>query len=98
VVTADHGRSNAFMHHGGVPEAARVWALFAGSVVTARGRPVTAPRRLADIAPTIRSTVGLASDTNPAAGTSLLAWLAPSEPAYARVATSSARVALSASN
>ena len=79
VVTADHGRSSAFMHHGGAPEAARVWALFAGSVVTARGRLITTPRRLADIAPTIRSTLGLASDTNPAAGTSLFPLLSPSE-------------------
>jgi len=98
VVTADHGRSSGFVNHGGAPEAARVWALFAGSVVTARGRPITTRRRLADIAPTIRSAVGLAGDTNPTAGTSLLPWLAPLELDYARVATSAARVARSASN
>ncbi len=62
VCTADHGRSHTFRHHGAAPEAARVWALFAGSAVAARKVNLTTTARLADIAPTIRSVVGLFQD------------------------------------
>ena len=77
VVTADHGRSSGFSQHSHAPEAARVWALFAGSGVTARGHAIATASRLADIAPTIREFVGLDSDPSPLAGTSLASKLAP---------------------
>jgi len=72
IVTADHGRSSGFSQHTNCPEAARVWALIAGSGVTARERPLTLGHRLADIAPTIREFVGLARDRSASAGSSLL--------------------------
>ena len=75
VCTTDHGRSHGFNHHGGAPEAARVWALFAGSVVAARGQLVANTTRLADIAPTVRTFVDLQRDTQPAAGQALFARL-----------------------
>jgi arylsulfatase A-like enzyme len=80
ICTADHGRASNFRHHGGAPEAARVWALFAGSVVRARGPRAAALTRLTDIAPTIREVVGLTADRQPGAGHSLLSWLAAPEP------------------
>ena len=74
MVTA-RGRSGGFNDHSSAPEAARVWALFAGSVVAAQ-RPAVAPTaRLADIAPTVRTFIGLAGDTQPNAGQSLFAKL-----------------------
>lgn len=75
VCTTDHGRSHGFNHHGGAPEAARVWALFSGSVVAARGQIVANTARLADIAPTVRTFIDLRRDTQPAAGQSLFAKL-----------------------
>ncbi len=75
ICTADHGRSRGFNHHGGAPEAARVWALFAGSVVAAHPPMVAATARLADIAPTVRTFLGLPRDTQPSAGQSLFAKL-----------------------
>lgn len=71
IVTADHGRSNGFAQHTNCPEAARVWALVAGSGVTARARRSTGQYRLADIAPTIRDFAGLAPDAAKTAGLSL---------------------------
>ena len=61
LVTADHGRGKRFAGHGAVaPESARVWLVASGSGITAR-REVAAPklRRLADVAPTIRSLMRL---------------------------------------
>lgn len=75
VCTTDHGRSRGFNHHGGAPEAARVWALFAGSVVAARGQLDAETTRLADIAPTVRSFIDLRRDTQANAGHSLFARL-----------------------
>lgn len=71
VVTTDHGRARGFRHHSHSHEAARVWALFAGSVVTERGLAIAEPSRLADIAPTISSIIGLPRDTDTRAGHSL---------------------------
>lgn len=79
ICTSDHGRARGFRHHGGAPEAARVWALFTGSVVKARGHMVAAPSRLADIAPTVREFVGLPKQSGPDAGRSLLPLLAQVE-------------------
>ena len=71
IVTADHGRSSTFTQHSSAPEAARVWALLAGSGVTARGHIAATPSRLADIAPTVRAFLGLHGDSDPSAGLSL---------------------------
>lgn len=72
VVTADHGRSYGFSHHGSMYEAARVWMVAAGPWFTARG-PVasTRARHLADIAPTLRLVLGLAADSSENAGSVL---------------------------
>jgi hypothetical protein len=80
VCTADHGRSRGFNHHGGAPEAARVWALFAGSVVASQNAMVASTARLADIAPTVRTFVGLPRDSRPSAGQSLFAKLGAIDP------------------
>lgn len=63
-VTADHGRARDFKNHGGgAPESARVWLFASGPSITARGRVTsTAERHLADIAPTLRSVLGLTPD------------------------------------
>lgn len=61
LVTSDHGRQD-FVHHGAdYPKSARTWLVAAGSEISARGYVVSpAPRRLADLAPTVRSLWGLA--------------------------------------
>jgi hypothetical protein len=74
IVTADHGRSAAFQHHGGTPEAARVWALLSG-FGPLRHRNSIARTRLADLAPTIREQFNLPKDDDNRAGESLLAGL-----------------------
>jgi arylsulfatase A-like enzyme len=71
VVTTDHGRSTTFLHHGGAPEAARVWALFTGSAVKRHGRPAIKSGRLADLAPTFRASLGLVADRGSEAGRDL---------------------------
>lgn len=69
VVTADHGRSNEFTSHGPMPEAARVWMVAAGPRFAARGAVMSPhPRRLADIAPTLRVVMGLSPDTSERSG------------------------------
>lgn len=60
LVTTDHGRSYGFKNHGRAPEAARIWALFAGSSVKLRGRPTIGPKVLSNFAPTIERAAGLA--------------------------------------
>ncbi|HEY6723225.1 MAG TPA: alkaline phosphatase family protein [Polyangiaceae bacterium] len=58
-VTSDHGRAE-FAHHGkAYPESARTWLVAAGSAVRARGVVRSPePRRLADLAPTLRALWG----------------------------------------
>lgn len=60
-VTADHGRANDFRSHGGhAPESARVWLVGAGPRILARGTSRSPrERRLADIAPTIATLIGI---------------------------------------
>ncbi len=73
-VTADHGRADSFVDHGAkYPESARVWLIAAGSALHASGFvAAAAPRRLADLAPTVREITGLPRDANSAAGTPLV--------------------------
>lgn len=69
IITADHGRAATFDHHGGMPEAARVWMVAAGPRFIARGAVSSPhPRRLADIAPTLRVVMGLPADTSETSG------------------------------
>ena len=73
-VTADHGRADGFVDHGGkYPESARVWLVAAGSAIAVHGF-VAAPsaRRLADLAPTMREIAHLPRDSDLAAGAPLL--------------------------
>jgi hypothetical protein len=60
-VTADHGRANDFRSHGGdAPESARVWLVGAGPRIRARGVSRSPhERRLADVAPTIATVIGI---------------------------------------
>jgi hypothetical protein len=72
VVTADHGRSKKFHDHGAMPEAARVWMVAAGPRFSARGAVLSPqPRRLADVAPTLRIVLGLPPDTSERSGAAL---------------------------
>jgi phosphopentomutase len=60
-VTTDHGRSASFTGHGeSAPESADVWLVASGFGIGARG-PVSGagPRRLADVATTIRLLAGV---------------------------------------
>lgn len=72
-VTTDHGRARNFRDHGSRhPESARVWLVATGSAIRARGLVAGAgPRRLADIAPSVRQLFGLARDSARSAGTPL---------------------------
>ena len=74
IVTADHGRAAGFVDHGRpFPESARVWLVAAGSAIEARGLVASpTPRRLADIAPTLRTLFGLPADRDENAGTPLV--------------------------
>lgn len=60
-ITTDHGRAHNFRDHGRAhAESARVWLVAYGSAIRARGLVrATAPRHLADIAPTVRLLFGL---------------------------------------
>jgi hypothetical protein len=69
-VTADHGRSDGFRSHGGEsPESANVFLVAAGGDIPARGLvSPTKKHHLSDIAPTIRSLLGLVPRTSDTAG------------------------------
>jgi hypothetical protein len=57
-VTTDHGRSASFRDHGGfAPESGRVWLAAIGPGIAKRGERMSG--RLADIAPTARTLLGL---------------------------------------
>lgn len=59
MVTADHGRDEGFVDHGG-PDSASVWLLARGGVIPAQGeRRLSRRRYLRDLAPTIASLYGL---------------------------------------
>ncbi|MCU1282100.1 MAG: hypothetical protein JWM53_5646 [bacterium] len=80
IVTTDHGRAANFANHGGdAPESRRVWLFAAGGAVPALGfADGSRTTRLADIAPTVRSWMGLTADTSASAG-SPVAELLPAE-------------------
>jgi Metalloenzyme superfamily len=69
-VTTDHGRAASFRDHGGfAPESGRVWLVASGAGVAQRGLARShEPRRLADIAPTMRALLGVAPDAREDAG------------------------------
>jgi len=73
LVTSDHGRAHDYRDHGGsFPESARVWLAAFGGPVRARGfAAAPRPRRLADLAPTIRATIDLEPDRAPSGGAPL---------------------------
>jgi hypothetical protein len=78
-ITTDHGRAQGFVDHGKLyPESARVWLVATGSACTARGFVnASAPRHLADIAPTVRDLAGLPADSSGAAGEPLRELFSP---------------------
>jgi hypothetical protein len=61
LITTDHGRASNFHDHGPrFPESGRVWLVAAGGAVRARGLvELESERQLADIAPTVRTLLGL---------------------------------------
>jgi hypothetical protein len=73
VLTSDHGRARDYREHGAqFPESARVWLAAFGGPVHARGfAEAPQPRRLADIAPTIRTVLAIKPDRDPSGGTPL---------------------------
>jgi hypothetical protein len=79
VVSPDHGRAKDFRSHGGyAPEAARVWLVAGGPRMVARGRVASpTPRRLADIAPTLRFALGWPAQEAPAGGVPIDELFAP---------------------
>jgi hypothetical protein len=86
LVTADHGRGRDYRDHGGaLPESARVWLLAFGGPVRAQGFvDGPQPRRLADIAPTIRQVVGLPVERTYGSGTPMFELLSEAQPELAR--------------
>jgi bisphosphoglycerate-independent phosphoglycerate mutase (AlkP superfamily) len=69
LVTADHGRAYDFKDHGGrYPESGRVWLVAAGDDVRGHGL-VAASRRhtLSDLAPTVRTLLGIGGEGTPIA-------------------------------
>ena len=70
LVASDHGRSANFRDHGDSVESSHTWLVAAGGPLPRLGlAPARAPRRLADIAPTLRSLLRLERDDSPLAGT-----------------------------
>jgi hypothetical protein len=83
LVTTDHGRDRRCREHGRkYPESARTWLVASGSgIVDHSFVSAPRPRRLADIAPTVRVLLGLDPDAGPGAGTPLVELLsAPVDP------------------
>ncbi len=80
-ITSDHGRALSFRGHGAAfPESGATWIAAYGAHVRAAGVVApSAPRRLADLTPTIRRLLSLPDDTGAGAGAPLeeLVELAP---------------------
>jgi hypothetical protein len=79
IITADHGRDRRCREHGrGYPESARTWLIARGAGIVHRGYvSAPQPRRLADIAPTVRALFGLKADESTSAGTRMVELLTP---------------------
>jgi hypothetical protein len=79
VITADHGRDRRCREHGrGYPESARAWLIARGAGIVDGGYvSAPEPRRLADIAPTVRRILGLRADEGKSAGTPMVELLSP---------------------
>jgi hypothetical protein len=75
VVTCDHGRAEGFRDHGwDVPESRRVWMVAAGGAVPALGYAGSeGARRLADIAPTLETLLGMDAPATADRGTPIAA-------------------------
>ena len=83
LVTTDHGRDKRCREHGRkYPESARAWLIASGTGIVDHGFvSAPRPRKLADIAPTVRALLGLAADAGTSAGTPLAELLsAPVDP------------------
>jgi hypothetical protein len=83
MVTTDHGRDRRCREHGRrYPESARAWLVASGTGIVDHGYvSAPRPRKLADIAPTVRALFGLEADTGATAGTPLVELLsAPLDP------------------
>jgi hypothetical protein len=88
LVTADHGRDRRCREHGlKYPESARSWLIARGTGLVDHGYvSAPSPRRLADIAPTLRRLLGLPADDVAGAGTPMIELLsAPVDPRTARL-------------
>lgn len=70
VVTTDHGRdSTAYGHGPAIPQSGRVWLVAWGDGIRSQGFVASPrPRYLIDIAPTLRSLLGLPADERPDSG------------------------------
>jgi hypothetical protein len=75
VVTCDHGRSASFNDHGwDVPESGRVWMVMSGGAVPALGYVDRGgAARLADIAPTLETLLGITEEPIVAGGQAMAA-------------------------
>jgi hypothetical protein len=83
LVTTDHGRDRRCREHGRrYPESARAWLVVSGTGIVDHGYvSAPRPRKLADIAPTLRALLGLEPDLGATAGTPLAELLsAPVDP------------------
>jgi hypothetical protein len=74
LVTADHGRDRRCREHGRqYPESARTWLIARGAGIVDHGYvSAPRPRRLADIAPTLRKLLDLEADDGASAGTPMV--------------------------
>jgi hypothetical protein len=88
VVTSDHGRGAGFRDHGRAePESRHAWLVAAGARIAPRGVVRDAgPRRLADLAPTLRLYLGLGADDSPRAGVPMPELLPAAPPLSAALA------------
>jgi phosphopentomutase len=88
LVTADHGRDRRCREHGRqYPESARAWLIARGTGIVDHGYvSAPRPRRLADIAPTLRKLLGLETDNGATAGTPMVELLSATvDPRTARL-------------
>jgi hypothetical protein len=86
IVTTDHGRDPGFADHGG-EASGPIWLLARGGPIPKRGVMATRePRRLRDVAPTLRALLGMPTRTCDACGAPMSELLPEEPPADARTA------------